>query len=217
MATYQAPPQNPGAAPQKPFLNKSTIIWGIVGFLAIILLVGGCSSYNGMVTAEQMVKRTDGDLQAAYQRRFDLIPNLVSAVKGYSRHESTTLQNVTDARVGLVHTGDSLEAASRNVASMDMAQKEALAKSMNIYVNAVKEAYPDLKANETYRDLMTQLESTENRVNQERNNYNQAVEAYNNKVLRFPGNIFAGMFGFQEKEPYRADAQAAAAPKVGDI
>ena len=187
----------------------------------IVILCGfGCSNYNGLVSAEQNVDKTWADVQNQYQRRFDLIPNLVETVKGYAQHESATLQNVTNARAGIapVDTTGVMQAAN---AALNAPNPDAYAAAMSqlksqfsIYVNAVREAYPDLKANEQFLSLQDQLEGTENRITTARGKYITAVRDYNLKVKRFPGNIFAGIFGFAEKAQFEADSQAQTAPKV---
>ena len=202
-------------------MKKSTLVFCIFGFLVIILIVGACSSYNGMVKSEEKVDKTWADVQASYQRRFDLIPNLVNTVKGYAEHEKSTLENVTNARAGLISAGDSLMALQKNLSAFkpnengpSIEQMEQLAGRMNLYINAVHEAYPDLKANENFLDLQKQLESTENRINTERNNYNEAVQNYNVTIRTFPRNIFAGIFGFQRKNQFAASSEAQSAPTV---
>ena len=192
-----------------------------IAFIIILLLAGGCSAYNGMVKAEENVDKAWGDVQASYQRRFDLIPNLVSTVKGYAAHESQTFEKVTNARAGLIQAGDSLIAVRDGLNAFDpngtgptIEQMEQLTRGMNIYVNAVHEAYPDLKANTNFMDLQKQLEATENRINTERNIYNEAVQGYNVKIRTFPNNIFAGMFGFGRKQQFAAAGQAQSAPTV---
>lgn len=198
-----------------------TIVWCVFAFLIIILLVGGCTSYNGMVKAEENVDRTWGDVQASYQRRFDLIPNLVNTVKGYAQHESETLENVTNARAGLIQAGDSLLAVRNGLSAFNpngdeptVDQMEQLNRGISIYVNAVHEAYPDLKANTNFMDLQKQLESTENRINTERNNYNEAVQVYNVKIRTFPASVFASIFGFERKNQFAAATEAQSAPTV---
>lgn len=199
-------------------MNKGTIILLSVVVLLLLLFAGGCSSYNGMVDAGQAVERQWGQVENQYQRRADLIPNLVNTVMGYSEHESTTLESVTNARAGLTQayneasamTGDE---AQRNVEAYQQRQS-ALKGALDIYVNAVREAYPDLKANENFLNLQAQLEGTENRIATERKRYNEVVESYNKRVLRFPGNIFAGIFGFERKDMFKADEGARQAPKV---
>lgn len=199
-------------------MKKSVIVLvAVIAFVAI-LFAGGCSSYNGMVDADQAVAKQWGQVENQYQRRADLIPNLVNTVKGYATHESSTLEAVTNARAGLTKAYNdanaiSGEAAQANIPAYQQAQS-ALKGALDVYVNAVREAYPDLKANENFLNLQAQLEGTENRVATERGRYNEVVEVYNKKVLRFPGNIFASMFGFDKKEMFKAEEGAQKAPKV---
>lgn len=199
-------------------MKKSLIITIAVACILALCFIGGCSSYNGMVSAQQSVDKQWGNVENAYQRRADLIPNLVNTVKGYAEHEKTTLQNVTDARAGLTQayndaTASQADASPENVAAYQQAQ-DKLKGALNVYVNAVREAYPDLKANENFLGLQAELEQTENRVATERKRYNDEVEKYNVKVLRFPGNIFASMFGFEKRDMFKAEAGAERAPKV---
>lgn len=199
-------------------MKKSYIAGIVIALLLVVLFAGGCSSYNGMVDADQAVKKQWGQVENQYQRRADLIPNLVNTVKGYAAHESTTLQNVTDARAGLTKayneanaiSGDSAQA---NIAAYQQAQSN-LRGALDIYVNAVREAYPDLKANTNFMNLQEQLESTENRIATERRRYNEEVETYNKKVLRFPGSIWASIFNFDPKEMFKAEEGAQKAPTV---
>ena len=202
-------------------MKKGTIITLAVVVILLILCGTGCNRYNAMVEAEQDVEQAWGNVQTSYQRRSDLIPNLVNTVKGYATHESTTLENVTHARAGLLSasaTADSLANAqpSADEASMKrFAQaQQRLNSALNVYVNAVHEAYPDLKANENFMNLQTQLEGTENRISIERRRYNEVVRPYNTMIRRFPNNIFASMFGFDKKPYYEADENAQQAPQV---
>ena len=202
-------------------MKKSTITIGVVIFVIAILCGFGCSNYNSLVSAEQDVDKAWADVQTQDQRRFDLIPNLVETVKGYAAHEKETFENVTLARAGLTNaynTADSLRnaAAPADVAAFEKynASQAELNRAFNVYVNAVKEAYPDLKANEQFLSLQDQLEGTENRIATYRGYYTTSVQNYNLKVKRFPGNIFAGLFGFSEKAQFEAEAQAQSAPKV---
>lgn len=194
-------------------MNTKTITIGAILLIVILLFAGGCSSYNGMVDADQAVSKQWGLVESQYQRRSDLIPNLVSTVKGYAAHESGTLEKVTEARAkagSITLTADEL--TPENMARFQQAQNELSGALKSLL--AVSEAYPDLKANENFLDLQKQLEGTENRIATERMRFNEAVEKYNLKVLRFPGNIWAGIFGFDRKDMFKADEGAQNAPKV---
>lgn len=199
-------------------MKKSYIVLISVAVL-LLLGVGSCIGVrNGIVSADQAVKKSWGNVESAYQRRLDLIPNLVNTVKGYAAHESSTLQNVTDARVGLKKAYDEASqitpdpnASAEQTQQMYDSQRNLMEKA-GIYINAVREAYPDLKANENFKDLQAELAGTENRINTERTRYNEAVEVYNNKILRFPGSVFG--WGYTEKEMFKADANASKAPNV---
>lgn len=199
-------------------MKKGTIIGIVVAVCLVFLFAGGCSSYNGMVDADQAVQKQWGQVENQYQRRADLIPNLVNTVKGYAAHESSTLESVTNARAGLTKAYDEAQAITPQQAQADVAAyqeaQSRLKGALDIYVNAVREAYPDLKANENFLNLQAQLEGTENRVATERMRYNEAVEVYNKKVLRFPGKIFASLFGFDSKDMFKAEEGAQKAPKV---
>lgn len=201
---------------------KTKTIALVVVLVAILCGGGcvGCSQYNGMVTSEQEVDKAWAEVQNQYQRRFDLIPNLVETVKGYAKHEQETFQNVTNARAGItpVDTTAVMNAAN---AALNAPDPNAYASAMrelksqfSLYVNAVHEAYPDLKANEQFLSLQDQLEGTENRIATYRGYYTEAVKEYNLKVKRFPGNIFASIFGFAPKDQFEAEPQAQTAPKV---
>ena len=147
------------------------------------------------------VDKTWANVQNQYQRRSDLIPNLVATVKGYSEHESSTLESVTAARAGLLEakeSADGVEDPQGNIAAFQKAQSK-LQSAMGIYINAVREAYPDLKANENFMNLQTQLEGTENRISTERMRYNEAVQSYNVSIRRFPATIVASMAGFEKR------------------
>lgn len=199
-------------------MSKGSIIGIVVAALLVLLFAGGCSQYNGLVSANQEVEKSWGQVENQYQRRADLIPNLVNTVKGYAAHESETLEAVTNARAGLTKAYNEANEmtpaeAQQNIEAYQQRQS-ALKGALDIYVNAVREAYPDLKANENFMNLQSQLEGTENRIATERMRYNEAVQVYNNKVLRFPGNIFAGMFNFEKKDMFKAEEGAQHAPKV---
>jgi LemA protein len=198
-------------------MKKSYIVLISVAVL-LLIGVGSCIGVrNGIVSADQAVKKSWGNVESAYQRRLDLIPNLVNTVKGYAAHESTTLQNVTDARVGLKKAYDEASQimadgnATPNLEQLQQTQNNLMDKA-GIYINAVREAYPDLKANQNFLALQDELAGTENRINTERTRYNEAVEKYNNKILRFPGSLFG--WGYTEKEMFKADPKASKAPEV---
>jgi LemA protein len=200
---------------------KKIAIWGIVAVCILILCGTGCSQYNGMVESEQAVEQSWAQVQNVYQRRADLIPNLVNTVKGYAAHENDTYQNLTKARAGLstaYNTADSLTRQAGINTDAEMQQFEQAQRQLNsalsLYVNAVHEAYPELKANTNFLDLQTQLEGTENRISTERERYTQAVKEYNVRIRRFPAAIFASMFGFEKKPQFQADASAQQAPTV---
>ncbi|MCX4258777.1 MAG: LemA family protein [Muribaculaceae bacterium] len=195
--------------------SKNITLWVVLGILAVVA-VWGFSSYNSLVGQEENVDKTWANVQNQYQRRSDLIPNLVATVKGYSEHESSTLESVTAARAGLLEakeSADGVEDPQGNIAAFQKAQSK-LQSAMGIYINAVREAYPDLKANENFMNLQTQLEGTENRISTERMRYNEAVQSYNVSIRRFPATIVASMAGFEKKVPFAADEAAQSAPKV---
>lgn len=198
-------------------MKKGLIVAIVVVVALFILFAGGCSSYNGMVTADQAVQKQWGQVENQYQRRNDLIPNLVGTVKGYAEHESSTLENVTNARAGLTKAYNEANAAqatgSEDIAAYQQAQGQ-LKSALDIYVNAVREAYPDLKANENFLNLQAQLEGTENRISTERMRYTEVVRDYNTAIKKFPTNIYAGWFGFKEKPQFKAEAGAEKAPEV---
>ncbi len=195
--------------------SKNITLWVVLGILAVVA-VWGFSSYNSLVGQEENVDKTWANVQNQYQRRSDLIPNLVATVKGYSEHESSTLESVTAARAGLLEakeSADGVDDPQGNIAAFQKAQSK-LQSAMGIYINAVREAYPDLKANENFMNLQTQLEGTENRISTERMRYNEAVQSYNVSIRRFPATIVASIAGFEKKVPFAADEAAQSAPKV---
>lgn len=194
-------------------MNKSTL--GIIA-VVVILLFWGCSSYNGLVSKDEGVTKAWANVEADYQRRADLIPNLVEVVKGYAKHESETFKEVVEARSKATSVQVNIDdITEENMAKLQEYQKaqgdltSALGKLL-----AISEAYPDLKANENFKELQAQLEGTENRIKESRKAYNEAVNTYNVSVRRFPTNILAGMFGFEKRVPFQADEGAEKAPKV---
>ena len=201
-------------------MKKSYIVIGVIVVLVLIAFFTGKSAYNNMTTLEQEVEEVWGKVQVQYQRRMDLIPNMVETVKGYAAHESKTYENVTRARAGLsdayndARANDNVDPANEQSFNNFAASQEKLNKALSIYVNAVREAYPDLKADTQFTNLQTVLEGTENRIATERTRYTEIVTNYNVTVRRFPANIFAGIFGFSPKPQFKADAEAAHAPQV---
>lgn len=187
----------------------------VVAALVCCTSLTSCN-YNSLVEKEQAVNQSWAEVENQYQRRADLIPNLVNTVKGYSEHESSTLENVTKARAGLTeayNAAQNVKDPQENIEQYQQAQSN-LKGALDIYVNAVREAYPDLKANQNFMALQTQLEGTENRISTERKRYTEAVQDYNTSIRKFPTNIYAGWFGFKEKPQFKAEAGAEKAPRV---
>ncbi len=190
--------------------NKGLLI--TLGVLGIIIMYA-ISTYNSMVGSEENVIKQWANVENVYQRRLDLIPNLVSTVKGYATHEKDVFTQVTEARskVGSIQIDPSkLDEAS--IQRFQQAQ-EGLSSALSRLI-AVSENYPTLKANENFLQLQSQLEGTENRIAVERGRFNEEVAIYNKSIRKFPAAIFAGMFGFERKAPFSAQAGAENAPKV---
>jgi len=182
--------------------------------LALALLLPGCG-YNEIQKNEEAVIRAWGDVEATYQRRADLIPNLVETVKAYAAHERETLQAVTDARarVGQVTLKPGELGDAAKMQQFQSAQGGLSGALSRLLV--VAENYPDLKANQNFRDLQHQLEGTENRINVARQRYNEAVQVFNSSIRVFPNNLTNNfLLKLERKEPFKADAGAAEAPKV---
>ncbi|MBP3828949.1 MAG: LemA family protein [Bacteroidaceae bacterium] len=182
--------------------------------LALVATLGLTScTYNKLVEQEEIVAQKWADVQTQYQRRADLIPNLVNTVKGYAAHESETLQAVVEARTKATQiTVDPENLTPEKLAEYQAAQGEvsqALGRLL-----AITENYPDLKANEQFSELQAQLEGTENRIAESRRIFNEAVQTYNTSVRKFPNNIWAMIFGFEKKTPFAAEAGAEKAPEV---
>ncbi len=182
--------------------------------LALVATLGLTScTYNKLVEQEEIVAQKWADVQTQYQRRADLIPNLVNTVKGYAAHESETLEAVVNARTKATQiTVDPENLTPEKLAEYQAAQGEvsqALGRLL-----AITENYPDLKANEQFSELQAQLEGTENRIAESRRIFNEAVQTYNTSVRKFPNNIWAMIFGFEKKTPFAAEAGAEKAPEV---
>jgi LemA protein len=181
--------------------------------LVIILGAWSCSGYNGLVKQDETVKNKWNNVQSSYQRRTDLIPNLVNTVKGEANFEQTTLTNIVAARAKATQvTVDPSNITPEKLAEFQQAQAGVTSALGRLL--AVVENYPNLKTNEGFRALQAELAGTENRINVSRNDFNDAVNTYNTKARSFPMNIFAGMFGFKVKEGFKSDPGSEKAPDV---
>ncbi|MCR4914958.1 MAG: LemA family protein [Prevotella sp.] len=191
-------------------LSKNTMI---IGAVVAVLVLWGISAYNGMVKVEEQATTEWAKVQSAYQRRADLIPNLVEVVKGYASHEKETLEGVVNARAKATSINVNADDLTPEKMQEYQAAQGELSQALGRLI-AVSEAYPDLKANENFMDLQKQLEGTENRINEARNSFNTAVQDYNLKIRRFPNTILAGIFGFDKMAKFEADAEAQKRPEI---
>ena len=191
---------------------KNQGLWIALAAIAVVV-VWGVSKYNGLVVSGEKVESAWSQVENQYQRRSDLIPNLVNTVKGYAAHEQSTLEEVVAARAKATQVSiDATSLTPEKLAEYQKVQGEvgsALGRLM-----AISEAYPDLKANQNFMELQAQLEGTENRIAVARRDFNEAVKAYNLRTKRFPSNIIAGMFGFESKAYFEAVSGAEKAPVV---
>jgi LemA protein len=192
---------------------KKLLPWIVgLGILAIIAL-WVANVYNAFIASEEEVESSWAQVENQYQRRADLVPNLVATVKGYAAHEQQTLEGVVEARAKATQiTIDPATATPEQLAAYQAAQGE-LSQALGRLL-AVAENYPDLKANQNFRDLQAQLEGTENRITIARQMFNETAKAYNKAIRRFPNNILAGIFGFEKKPYFEAEEGASKAPKV---
>jgi len=193
---------------------KTGITLAVIVLVIIVLASSMKGMYNNFVNLEEGVNEKWAQVQNQYQRRFDLIPNLVATVKGYARHEQETLQAVTEARakVGGVTNLKADDLTPEKLAQFQAAQSGLSSALQRLMV--VVERYPDLKANQNFLALQTQLEGTENRITTERMRFNQAVQGYNRSIRQFPATLFAGMFGFDKKVYFEGIGAAQEAPRV---
>ena len=189
-------------------MKKNHLILIGIAVVAIVIFGWVKSTYNGMVGVEEEATTALANVQSAYQRRADLIPNLVEVVKGYAAHEKETFESVVNARA----KATSITLDADNIEEFQKAQGE-LSSALGRLI-AVGEAYPELKASENFRELQVQLEGTENRINEERNKANLKIQDYNIAIRRFPSNMLAGMFGFEKMNKFEAEAGAEKAPQV---
>lgn len=195
-------------------MKKGTLITvTVIVIIVLSLFFWVKNSYNSLVKADEQVKAAWSQVENVYQRRADLIPNLVATVKGYAEHESETLESVVEARSKATQvTVDPDKLDAEQIMEFQKAQGE-LSQAIGRLV-MLRESYPDLKANQNFRDLQAQLEGTENRISTERMKFNETSRAYNTMVRSFPKNIIASMFGFETKGYFEASEGAETAPKV---
>jgi len=192
---------------------KSFGTLGIVIAVLAVLLIAGCGSYNGFVDGEEDVELKWSDVQTEYQRRSDLIGNLVNTVKGAAEFEKSTLEAVTNARA----KATSINIDPSNMTAEQLQQFEAAQGQLTTGLGrllATAESYPQLQATQGFRDLQVQLEGTENRISTSRKRFNEQATKFNKSVRRFPGTVFASVFGFDEKPQFKAQAGSANAPEV---
>ena len=190
----------------KKFLIILLIIVGVI-------LIWGWSAYNGLVSKQEAMTKAWGQVENVYQRRADLVPNLVAVVKNYTEYEQGTILAVTEARAKAAATTVNTENFNENEMKAFDAAQEELGKSMNRLLVSI-ENYPDLKASENYLTLQAQLEGCENRIQTERERFNDAAKDYNQSLRRFPTNLLAKMFGFEKRAYFEADAGAEKVPET---
>lgn len=194
---------------------KSNTKWILVAVVAAVLIIGGwlMSAYNSMVGRQEEVTTAWSNVEAAYQRRADMMPQLAKIVKAYAKHERETFAEVTKARNAAtqIHL-DANDLTPEKLKAYEQAQNQ-LSQAFSRLI-AVSESYPELKASENYKSLMVQEEGTENRVNEARRRYNEAVQGYNLAIRRFPNNILAGMYGFERMAKFEASQGAEKAPDL---
>ena len=194
-------------------LSKKNLILLAVGGLLLICVFWSFSTYNSLVGQDEVVTTAWGNVQTQYQRRSDLIPNLVSVVKGYAKHEKETLEAVVSARARATQITVSADGLTPEKLQQYQQAQGQLSAALGKLL-AVSESYPNLKANENFSELQAQLEGTENRISESRTRYNKAVQGYNISVRKFPGNIVAKMFGFAPKAKFETAENAQNAPTV---
>lgn len=194
-------------------MKKGLIALIVVAAIALGGFLWIKGAYNNMVTEDENVQNAWAQVENVYQRRADLIPNLVATVKGYAEHESSTLENVIAARAKATQmTIDPENLSAEAIEKFNQAQGELSTALGRLLL--IQENYPDLKANQQFSDLQAQLEGTENRIATERMKFNDTAKAYNTLIRKFPDNIIASIFGFEKKGYFEAQAGAETAPKV---
>ena len=185
----------------------------IIAIIVGIILLWGIGTYNGLVKKQEAVTTAWGQVENVYQRRADLVPNLVAIVKSYAEYEQGTVLAVTEARAKATATTVNMENYTESNLQEFQASQDALGRSMNRLIVAM-ENYPDLKANEEYLTLQSQLAGCENRIQTERQRFNEAAKAYNQSVRRFPSNLIANLFGFEKRPYFEAEAGAERVPET---
>lgn len=190
-------------------IGIAVIVIGVIALLAMLVI----SLYNGLVKKEEAVQAAWSQVENVYQRRMDLIPNLVNTVKGAADFEQATLQEVVAARASATRVQVDPSRLTEESLSRFQEAQDALGSSLSRLLVSV-ERYPDLKASQNFRDLQAQLEGTENRITVERRKFNETVRSYNTSLRRFPSNILAGLFGFEKKAYFEAEEGAGQAPEV---
>ena len=194
-------------------MKKSLVVIIVIAVVALFLFMWVNSKYNSMVTAEEEVSTEWAKVESQYQRRADLIPNLVSTVKGYAAHEEKTLTAVIEARAKATSiTIDPSNLTEESLQQFQGAQDQISSALSRLMM--VREQYPDLKANQQFLELQAQLEGTENRIAVARDRFNEAAKGYNVQIRKFPSNIIASLFGFEAKPYFKSQAGAENAPKV---
>lgn len=194
-------------------MKKGTIILLVIVGVILLLVMNGCGSYNNMVSKQEATSSAWSQVENVYQRRLDLIPNLVNTVKGVANFEQSTLEGVIAARASATQIKvDASKLSPEQIQKFQSSQGE-LSQALGRLL-MVSEQYPQLRATESFRDLMSQLEGTENRISVERQKFNEVVKDYNTYVRKFPQVLYAGIFGFDKKGYFEADAAAEKAPTV---
>ena len=189
-------------------MKRSYVILGVIGAVILFVFLGYYNSYNKAVKLQEGVGEKFGNVQSAYQRRADLVPNLVEIVKGAANNEKEILTKVTQARAGMVGVADEISNAK------NPQQLEMLGKKINTAINLAYEAYPQIRSTENFQGLQAQLEGTENRINRERDLYNESIKEYNTHIRGFFNSMFLNKEEFPKKEGFKAAAGAEKAPSV---
>jgi LemA protein len=194
-------------------MKTGRIVLIVIAALVVILIFRGCSDYNKLVPMREKVNGDWANVENVYQRRADLIPNLVNTVKGYATHEQETFTKVTEARSKATSvTIDAANMTDEDLKRFQASQGEVSSALSRLLV--VAEAYPDLKANQNFRDLQTDLVGSENRITVARRDFNESAKLYNSAINKFPTVMYAGFFGFKTRPYFAAEAGSQVAPKV---